>query len=91
MGQGADTVIAQIVAEELGLQVGDIHVIHSDTNICPWDVGSHASRTTFVAGNAALGAAKKIKARLGGSRWGQATGSSPGKTRLAGSMHFSLG
>jgi len=64
MGQGADTVIAQIVAEELGLQVEDIHVIHSDTDICPWDVGSHASRTTFVAGNSALGAARRIKARL---------------------------
>jgi CO/xanthine dehydrogenase Mo-binding subunit len=64
MGQGSDTVIAQIVAEELGLDVDDIHVIHSDTDICPWDVGSHASRTTFVAGNAALGAARKIKARI---------------------------
>jgi xanthine dehydrogenase molybdenum-binding subunit len=64
MGQGADTVIAQIVAEELGLMVDDIHVIHSDTDICPWDVGAHASRTTFIAGNAALGAARKIKARL---------------------------
>ena len=64
MGQGADTVIAQIVAEELGLMVDDIHVVHSDTDICPWDVGAHASRTTFIAGNAALGAAKKIKARL---------------------------
>jgi xanthine dehydrogenase molybdenum-binding subunit len=64
MGQGADTVVAQIVAEELGLLVDDIHVVHSDTDICPWDVGAHASRTTFIAGNAALGAAKKIKARL---------------------------
>jgi xanthine dehydrogenase molybdenum-binding subunit len=64
MGQGADTVVAQIVAEELGMQVDDIHVIHSDTDVCPWDVGAHASRTTFIAGNAALGAAKKIKARL---------------------------
>jgi xanthine dehydrogenase molybdenum-binding subunit len=64
MGQGADTVIAQIVAEELGLLVDDIHVVHSDTDVCPWDVGAHASRTTFIAGNAALGAAKKIKARL---------------------------
>jgi xanthine dehydrogenase molybdenum-binding subunit len=64
MGQGSDTVIAQIVAEELGTQIGDIHVIHSDTDVCPWDVGAHASRTTFVAGNAALGAARKIKARL---------------------------
>jgi xanthine dehydrogenase molybdenum-binding subunit len=64
MGQGSDTVIAQIVAEELGLEVEDIHVIHSDTDVCPWDVGSHASRTTFIAGNAALGAARKIKARI---------------------------
>lgn len=64
MGQGSDTVIAQIVAEELGLAVEDVRVIHSDTDICPWDVGSHASRTTFVAGNAALGAARKIKARI---------------------------
>lgn len=64
MGQGADTVIAQIVAEELGLLIEDIHVIHSDTDICPWDVGAHASRTTFVAGNSALGAAKKIKTEI---------------------------
>jgi xanthine dehydrogenase molybdenum-binding subunit len=64
MGQGSETVIAQIVAEELGLDVDDIHVIHSDTDICPWDVGAHASRTTFVAGNAARGAARKIKARI---------------------------
>ena len=64
MGQGSDTVIAQIVAEELGLRIENVHVIHSDTDICPWDVGAHASRTTFVAGNAALGAAKKIKARI---------------------------
>jgi xanthine dehydrogenase molybdenum-binding subunit len=64
MGQGSDTVVAQIVAEELGLRVEDIHVIHSDTDVCPWDVGAHASRTTFIAGNAALGAAKKLKARI---------------------------
>jgi len=64
MGQGSDTVIAQIVAEELGVKVEDIHVIHQDTDICPWDVGAHASRTTFVAGNSALGAARKIRHRL---------------------------
>jgi xanthine dehydrogenase molybdenum-binding subunit len=64
MGQGADTVIAQIVAETLGLTVEDIHVIHTDTDVCPWDVGAHASRTTFVAGNSALGAAKKLKEQI---------------------------
>jgi len=64
MGQGADTVIAQIVAETLGLAIEDIHVIHTDTDVCPWDVGAHASRTTFVAGNSALGAARKLKGQI---------------------------
>ena len=64
MGQGLDNITAQIVAEELGLFAHDVNVVHSDTDICPWDVGAHASRSTFVAGNAALGAAKKIKAML---------------------------
>ncbi len=64
MGQGADTVIAQIVAEELGVRTEDVIVTHTDTDLCPWDVGAHASRTTFVAGNSALGAAKKVKQLL---------------------------
>jgi len=64
MGQGADTVIAQIVAEELGVRVEDVVVTHTDTDICPWDVGAHASRTTFVAGNSARMAAKKVKDQL---------------------------
>jgi len=64
MGQGADTVIAQIVAEELGVRVEDVVITHTDTDICPWDVGAHASRTTFVAGNSARGAARKVKEQL---------------------------
>ncbi len=61
MGQGLDTIIAQIVAETLGVFPEDVNVIHSDTDVCPWDVGAHASRSTFVAGNAALGAANKVR------------------------------
>ncbi len=64
MGQGSDTVIAQIVAEELGIRTADVNIINNDTDVCPWDVGAHASRTTFVAGNAALGAAQKIKEQI---------------------------
>ncbi len=64
MGQGLDNIIAQIVSEELGLLVEDVNVVHTDTDVCPWDVGAHASRSTFVAGNAALGAAKKVKKSL---------------------------
>ena len=64
IGQGSDTVIAQIVAEELGLRIEDVNIINNDTDVCPWDVGVHASRTTFVAGNAAHGAARKIKEQI---------------------------
>jgi xanthine dehydrogenase molybdenum-binding subunit len=64
IGQGSDTIIAQIVAEVLGVSMDDINIINNDTDVCPWDVGVHASRTTFVAGNSALGAAKKIKAQI---------------------------
>ncbi|MCX8022265.1 MAG: xanthine dehydrogenase family protein molybdopterin-binding subunit [Syntrophorhabdaceae bacterium] len=64
IGQGSDTVIAQIVAEVLGISIEDVNVINNDTDVCPWDVGVHASRTTFVAGNSALYAAEKIKAEI---------------------------
>jgi len=64
IGQGSDTIVAQIVAEVLGIPIDDVNVINNDTDICPWDVGVHASRTTFVAGNSALGAALKIKAQI---------------------------
>jgi xanthine dehydrogenase molybdenum-binding subunit len=39
-------------------------VINNDTDITPWDVGVHASRTTFIAGNSAVGAARKAKAKI---------------------------
>jgi len=64
IGQGSETIISQIVAEVLGISIDDINVINNDTDVCPWDVGAHASRTTFVAGNSALGAAKQIKAQI---------------------------
>ncbi len=64
IGQGSETIISQIVAEVLGVNIDDINVINNDTDVCPWDVGAHASRTTFVAGNSALGAANKIKAQI---------------------------
>jgi len=64
IGQGSETVIAQIVAEVLGVSIDDINIINNDTDVCPWDVGVHASRTTFVAGNAALGAARKLRDQI---------------------------
>ena len=64
IGQGSETVIAQLVAEELGLPIGAIRVINNDSEITPWDVGVHASRTTFIAGNSALRAARKARRKL---------------------------
>ncbi len=64
MGQGADTVMAQIVAEELGVPVANVTVVNADTDITPWDVGAHASRTTFVAGNSARLAAMDAKSQI---------------------------
>jgi 4-hydroxybenzoyl-CoA reductase alpha subunit len=64
MGQGSETILAQIVAEELGVPVGNITVVNTDTDITPWDVGAHASRTTFVAGNSARLAAADAKRQI---------------------------
>jgi len=64
IGQGSETVIAQIVAEELGLPIKNIRVINNDTELTPWDVGVHASRTTFIAGNSALRAAREARRKI---------------------------
>lgn len=64
IGQGSETVLSQLVCEELGLPMSAITVINNDTAITPWDVGVHASRTTFIAGNSAIGAARKAKVKL---------------------------
>ncbi|MCK6540923.1 MAG: molybdopterin-dependent oxidoreductase, partial [Anaerolineales bacterium] len=53
IGQGSETALAQIVAQTLGVKIENVTVLNSDTDVKPWDVGVHASRTTFIAGNAA--------------------------------------
>ncbi|TAK42827.1 MAG: xanthine dehydrogenase family protein molybdopterin-binding subunit, partial [Betaproteobacteria bacterium] len=67
IGQGSETVLAQLVCEELGLPLSAATVVNNDTDITPWDVGVHASRTTFIAGNSAIGAARKAKAKILGA------------------------
>jgi xanthine dehydrogenase molybdenum-binding subunit len=64
IGQGSETVLAQLVCEELGVPLDAVTVVNNDTDITPWDVGVHASRTTFIGGNSALGAARKAKAKI---------------------------
>jgi xanthine dehydrogenase molybdenum-binding subunit len=64
IGQGSETVLAQLACEELALPMSAVTVVNNDTDIKPWDVGVHASRTTFIAGNSAVGAARKAKAKI---------------------------
>src|SRR5262249_11461660 len=62
-GQGTATVLAQIVADELGLRLHDVDVRSGDTAQIPFGVGTYASRNAVVAGHAALGAARAVAAK----------------------------
>ena len=64
IGQGIDAVITLIVAEELGVPLEHVTIVNNDSDIAPWDVGVHASRTTFIAGNGTRRAARKAKVQI---------------------------
>ena len=61
IGQGSDTMTAQIVAEVLGCSLSRVKVIAADTDLTPIDLGSYSSRVTFMAGNAAMRAAEEVR------------------------------
>ena len=60
-GQGEETTFAQIVADEVGVDVNDVKVIHGDTDSTPMGWGTYGSRTTAVGGAALVTAVRKIK------------------------------
>src|SRR5436309_7993635 len=60
-GQGEETTFAQIVASEIGVDVGDVKVFHGDTDITPMGWGTYGSRTTAVGGAALVLATRKVK------------------------------
>jgi CO/xanthine dehydrogenase Mo-binding subunit len=64
MGQGSDTVMAQIVADVLGVDVETVRVMHPDTDATPFDVGTLGSRSLFHMGHAVRLAALDARARL---------------------------
>ena len=64
VGQGADNVLAVLVAEVLGLQPDEIKVVTGDTSLTPVDLGSYSSRVTLMMGNAAVEAATRARDRL---------------------------
>lgn len=72
IGQGCDSVVAYIAAEELGVPLEWVRVLRGDTDFTPVDLGAYSSRVTFMLGNAAIDAAKKLKAlvqKAVGAEW----------------------
>ena len=64
IGQGSDTMTAQIAAETLGCSLARLKVVAADTDLTPIDIGSYSSRVTFMAGNATLRAAEEVKKQI---------------------------
>src|SRR5947207_1330362 len=64
IGQGSDTMTAQIAAEALGCSLNRVKIIAADTDLTPIDIGSYSSRVTFMAGNATLRAAEEVKKQI---------------------------
>jgi len=65
LGQGSDTLLAQIAAEELGVSLDRIQIESADTKITPVDLGSYSSRVTFMVGNAAREASIAMRQKIG--------------------------
>lgn len=64
LGTGADTVLAQIAAETLGVPLEDIIVYAADTDFTPFDTGAYASSTTYISGGAVLKAAESVRQQI---------------------------
>jgi len=64
MGQGSDTAFAQIAAEVLDLAADDVRIVHPDTDVTPYDMGTLGSRSLFHMGNAVRLAAEDARAKL---------------------------
>ena len=85
LGTGAHTALAQIVAEELGLNFEDVHVVHGDTDVVPWDIGAFASHTTYMGGRASQMAAAEVKRQLL-ARAAELLESPPDRLRVCGGL-----
>ena len=64
MGQGSDTAMAQITGEVLNLPTEAISIVHSDTDVTPYDMATLGSRSLFHMGNAVRLAAEDARAKL---------------------------
>jgi 4-hydroxybenzoyl-CoA reductase subunit alpha len=64
IGQGSSTMVAIAVAETLGIALERVRVVAGDSAVTPKDNGAYSSRITFMVGNAAIDAARKLKSIL---------------------------
>jgi 4-hydroxybenzoyl-CoA reductase subunit alpha len=64
IGQGSSTLLAMLVAEELGIGLELIRVVAADSALTPKDNGAFSSRISLMCGNAALAAARELKKQL---------------------------
>jgi len=64
VGQGVETVFAQVCADVLGVRYEDVTVRHGDTDALPDSVGTYGSRGTVLGGNAVLGAAERVRDKI---------------------------
>jgi putative selenate reductase molybdopterin-binding subunit len=64
IGTGSDTILGQIAAEVLGVDLDHIVVYSSDTDFTPFDTGAYASSTTYVSGKAVEKAAREVKEQI---------------------------
>jgi len=63
LGQGVQTALAQVLADELGVDVDRVRIHHHDTDLVPHGVGAFASRTTSIGGSAIQLAVKELRER----------------------------
>jgi CO/xanthine dehydrogenase Mo-binding subunit len=64
VGQGAQTMLCQVIAHELDIPLSHVHITLPDTDSSPWAIGTLASRVTIVAGNAAIVAGRMARDKL---------------------------
>lgn len=64
IGQGSNTMLAVIAANELGVELEDVRVLSADTDLCPVDLGAYSSRITLMVGNACQQAAEKLRKQV---------------------------
>jgi 4-hydroxybenzoyl-CoA reductase alpha subunit len=64
IGQGSNAMLISVVAEALGARPEQIGLVSADTDLTPIDLGSYSSRVTFMAGNAAIDAATRLRTLL---------------------------